>query len=1161
MVIMSEHDSPTSSRDDERWIDVLADYDESLASGKRDANVPIDDSPQRRELAGEIECLHLLERIWPRRKARWQMLEPGSDAGERHADLDGPASFGRFEVRRPLGCGAHGVVFLAYDPVLCREVALKVPRPDAIITDELRQRFLREAQAAAALDHPHVVPVHEASHIGAACYLVEAYCRGPSLAAWLKNRGEPLPAIEAATLVSMLADGVAHAHARGIFHRDLKPSNILLDRPPGAESGDPRTTLGWIPKISDFGLAKLNDAQGEHTASGTLMGTVGYMAPEQAAGGACNVGPQADIYSLGAILYELLTGRTPFVGESPLSVLHQVQLAEPIQPRRLQPSVPRDLETLCLKCLEKRPRDRYASAAALAADLRRFLRREPIEARPISRRERTWRWCRRNPSLAAATSAAVLGLILFGVVSASFAWYQVRANERLELGARQLEAEKQQTQTALDRAEQHYIAAQRQSTLSSLDRGISLCEQSNVARGMLWLARSLTLASELPADQRGELEHAIRSNLAAWHPELHPLRMLIAHEAEVESVAFSPDGTVLLTDGADGNVALWDVNTGRQVGSALRHPANVLCAAFSPCGKFVLTGSADGLVRMWDIATGELVGEPLSHPGAVYAVAFDDDGARIFTGTDPELRVWDVNTRRIVQGPFVQPPGAILTARFLPGSRLLVTGSWDGCARLWDVVQGTLIAELPHEGPVCSLNISRDGSRVLTASQDRTARFWNACTGAAVGSPLSHPDQVMAVVFAPDGQSAVTVCADQKLRIWDIGSSQEIARSNSLPSETAQFAAAISEDTSMIATAGRGEDVRLWSRSSNPRPSELVLHHPDAVRDVECSPDGQYVLTGCMDHAARLWNLATGAQIGPMLMHEARVLDVAFCPSGGVLLTCSADRTARLWDAASGRPLTMPLVHPDKVNSADFHPDGRTVITGCEDGVVRFWSAGDGRLLSDRALRHSSAIQELTFTPDGSLVIVSEKNSAVRVWDAHSATELPGHMHHPGNVLKMAVSPDARAVLSGSNDATARLWNLATRQQMGAPLAHRSSLHGVVFSPDGRIALSGSNDHTARLWDVASQRQVGPALAHKHEVSAVAFATDGRRFFTGTRGGAVYVWDLPAPVDGDPPSVERWVDVLTGFALDANGATHSIDGPSWHERRLHLGRSQRSTPN
>ncbi len=1153
---MNERDSRKVAGADEQWVDVLADYDESLASGNPDANNRVDDPVECRELAREIECLQLLERIWPRGKGRGETGKRGTDEKGHHVATDRPASFGKFEIRRPLGYGAHGIVFLAYDPVLHREVALKVPRPDAVMTEELRQRFLREAQVAAALDHPHVVPVHEAGHVGEACYLVEAYCRGPSLAGWLKSRDEPLRAKEAAALVAMLADGVAHAHARGILHRDLKPSNILLDRPPSADEigGAPPHILGYVPRISDFGLAKFSDAGREHTATGTLIGTASYMAPEQATAGENRVGPTADIYSLGVILYELLTGRAPFLGDSPLAVLRQAQETEPVQPRRLRAGIPLDLETICLKCLEKRPRDRYPSAEALAADLRRYLRCEPIDARPISTIQRTWRWCRRNPSLAGATCAAALGLILFATVSASFAWYQARANERLEIGATQLQAEKQQTQAALERAERQHLAAVRQSTLSSLDRGISLCEQGDVARGMTWLARSLTMASALPTQQRGDLDRAIRSNLATWRAELYPLLTLLSHDADIESLDFNRDGTMLLTDAADGNVRVWDVITGQQAGPELRHPANVLCAAFSPCGNFVLTGSSDRMVRLWDITTGHLVGKPLPHPSAVYTVTFSVEGSRFLTGTDPELRLWETSTRRVVQGPLVQPPGAILSAPILPGDRLIASASWDHHTRLWDVSAGKLIALLPHDGPVCSVDASADGSRILTASHDHTARFWDAHSGEPDGSPLRHPDRVLTAAFAPDDRTVITICGDQKLRVWDVETGKETERAIGLPIQTAEFAAAVSPDTRMIATAGRGEDVRLWSRIRHQQPSQYVLHHPDAVRSVACSPDGRSVLTGCMDHAVRLWNMETGVQIGPTLMHEARVLDVAFSPDGSVLLTGSADGTARLWDAASARSLAAPLMHEDKVNAVAFHPDGRTVITGCEDGIVRFWNADDGKLIPGRALRHGSAVQDAAFTPDGRLVIVSEKDSAIRVWGAQTAVELTRSMHHQGNVLKMAVSHDGLTVLSGATDATARLWNLATRRQLGAPLPHRSNLHGVAFSPDGQLALTGSEDRTARLWHVATHRPVGPPLLHEHEVSAVAFAADGRKFLTGTRGGRVHVWNLASPIDDDPTVVERWVEVLTGLELDDHGASHSIDHPSWHERSAQLGK-------
>jgi hypothetical protein len=561
-----------------------------------------------------LACLKLLRAALPGRPPAGAPAEPGGDR------------LGRFHLLRPLGRGAFGVVWLAHDPKLRRDVALKVPRAEALADPDLRNRFVREARAAAGLDHPNIIPVHEAGEAGPVCYLASAYCPGPSLAEWLRGRGEPVPARQAAALVAALAAAVRHAHARGVVHRDLKPANVLLAPPPG-DGPDP-DELGFVPRVADFGLAKFLTGPDTHrTETGATLGTPAYMAPEQA-GHPAAVGPAADIYALGVILYELLTGRVPFVADTPLETLLLARSEEPVPPGRVRLGLPRDLESICLKCLAKEPGRRYATAADLADELRRFLDGRPLRhTRRVTAAGRAWRWCRRNPAVAGLL-AAVWVSVLAGAGTA--AYFAVKADRRADeasyfAGEHRL---------AADRAAENLHEANRRLYVSDLRLVRVAWEEGRVGHARELLDRHRPRSAGV-IDPRG-FEWYYWDRLCNGE-----LVTLTGHVGFATVLAFSPDGRRLASGGRDGMVRVWDPAAGTAEWTLRGHAGMVVGLSYSPDGRRLTTAGVDRNVRVWDVTAGR---EESVLPGFIgeKRVAFSAGGRRVAFLDGHTVKVWDV---------------------------------------------------------------------------------------------------------------------------------------------------------------------------------------------------------------------------------------------------------------------------------------------------------------------------------------------------------------------------------------------------------------------------------------------------------------------------------------------------------------------------------------
>jgi len=1081
-----------------------------------------------------------------------------------------------YTILAELGRGGAGVVFKARQEALKRLVAIKMIHPERPVGPKELMRLQVEAEAVAQLRHPHIVQIHEVGSwrpdeaTPPLPFLSLEFLEGGSLANHLD--GTPWLPRDAAELIETLARAIHHAHEHGIVHRDLKPANILLgavnpDTVAEAESARGRAfkLRDWVAKVADFGLAKRLADDVVQTKSGAILGTPCYMAPEQAAGRSKDSGPATDIYALGAILYELLTGRPPFKGVTTIETLQQVLHAEPVAPRRLQPQLSRDLETICLKCLDKEPRRRYASASALADDVNFFLTHRPIRARPVHALSRLSRWCRRNPVLSGACASAAAALLVALVLALSLAWSQSKAAKEMRV--------------ALAESDQRLADL-------TFERSQALCEQGDVGRGLLYLVRGMGIAHKADAV---ELERVFRTNLSGWSREVHPLRRLLAHQGRPHVLAFSPDGLRLATAGHNHLAQLWTVKSGEPTGPPLRHEAPVRAVVFSADGRLLLTGSADGsawlwrtdadaqpllfkghtapiemvafhsggktaataaqdgTARLWDVTTGRLIGEPLRHAGPVRVATFSPDGRWLLTaGDDRTARLWDAATGKSASLT-LQHASPIRCAAFSPDSRLVATGCEEDMAHIWETESGRPAGPpLAHFAAVKQVVFSSDGKMLLTASRDWTARLWLLPLKEGKLSPriLKHQGPVESVSFSPDGRLVLTGSLDGQARLWEVATGKTFGAPLQHPSQVHRVA--FSPDGKTLATASYSTAVRLWELA--PLPSRRRLPPENAVLCMAFSPDGRYLATGGENRQARLWDVATAQPVGEPLLHEDGVQTVSFGADARILVTGGDDKRVRLWDVARRELRGRPVVHPAKVTAAALNPDGRLLLTGTRAGRVYLWDTATTEQIADLNA-HEDSVWCLAFSPNGQSFLSGGADHMARLCGTETRQPFGPSFVHQGQVKAAAFSPDGQLVATGGMDNIVRIWATNGCRSQGGPLTGPAPVQTVAFGPGGRTLLIGYWNNTSRMWDIATHKPVGPPLRHGGNLLAVHFDSQSHGFRTATEDNVLEQWEQPVPLTASAEQAALWVQVITGMELDDDSNARLLDDATWQERQ------------
>ena len=1057
------------------------------------------------------ECGQLLSVDAPRRLCLRCLMKlaalPEEQASQPVAALSLPRAFGDYELLEEIGRGGMGVVYRARQISLNRTVAVKI-LPGAIFGDpQFILRFREEVQMAAALKHPNIVTIHDVGEHDGQPYFAMEFVEGQTLAKLAAQRHSP--ALESARLIRRVAEAVHFAHENGILHRDLKPSNILLDH-------------AGQPHLADFGLAKRLAANADLTFTGQTLGSPNYIPPEQVSKGRGIIGPHSDVYSLGAVLYHLLTGRPPFVADTVHDTLEAVLHDDPLAPRLLNPNVPRDLETICLKCLAKQAGQRYGSAQELADDLGRLLEHHPILARPVSPAARALKWMRRRPALASTIGITVASAMLISALTARHST-QLRHQRDQAVASERLVAQtlvRMEFNSALDQFKQNR-------SLSGMAQLAAIIHRDRHHAGATHrLASALTHRS---------------FNLLAFAPLEHP--------DEVLDADYSPDGQTIVTACADGRVRLWNAQTGARLSSKIERPVAIRIVRFSPDGKLVLTAGQDGGICLWSLESGELIADPITNNSPVESASFNADGTLMLaTFPDRTVRVWQVPSGRLLFAP-IPHHDAVVVSEFNPAGGTLLTGSRDGKMQSWRLADGQPVgAVIETFRPLYAASFNPDGSRLASASGDRRPLIWEGASGKAIKVFDSLSAAVTAVSFSPDGLRLAAGTVDGAWMVADAMGRQRLSRLVDMAATIQSLTFSPDGERLLVATSDQtvqmfdpngqpisdpiphlapirktrfnpdgtrvisiaGSNGCVWEVVRNLSPP-LTLPHAAAVQTVRYSPDGLKLLTGGADGAARLWNARTGQLLAQPMRHieNIRIQSVRFSPDMRKIATASADRTARVWSAESGLPNTPVLPHGDMVLDAEFSPDGKRLVTASADDFVRVWNIASGT--NDLSpLPHPADVLWAQFSPGGEKILTACADGKVRLWDAQTAQLLADGWSHGGAILSAEVSPDGRWLVTGAEDGTAIIGAADTGKPVGRSLWHPAPVVSVSFSSDSARFLTASSDGTMRLWYTSSHEPATPSLLFERSVKQACFVPGRQSGFAVVDRELVVPWSLEA---------------------------------------------------
>lgn len=1002
------------------------------------------------------------------------------------------AAFGRYRIERLLGRGGMGVVYEAHDPILNRTVALKIIDPHRVWREDNRGRFRGEAEAAARLQHANIVQVFEFGEEGGTLFCAFELVAGGTLAQRLHDAAMAFR--EAAQLVAILADAAQYAHQRQVIHRDLKPANILF-------------TTNGTPKIADFGLAKRLDDTSAHTLDGTVLGTPSYMAPEQAYGHLAAIGPRTDVYALGAVLYESLTGRPPFQTPDGLATVEQVKHEAPASPAQLRKDLPRDLETICLKCLEKSPADRYGSAAELAADLRRFVDGVPILARPVSLLERTAKLCRRHPLTAGLATVFAVLLLAFVVVVMVYNAQLRNTNVLLTTALSERGKALDEKSLALDHARREVYATQLQ-------------------RAAGWISTNPEQSRRLLFDDE-KCRREFRD--FAWAQLVASTRRLLSewdNGGEVRALAVTPDRQAFVTGDERGTLRLWSLSQEHSVRERLgAHEGAITDMAFSPGRDQLATCGEDGTTRLWPAVAFDTPLHVLpTIEGRVNSVAYAPDGKHLATAhSDGMLRVWllpDVTLEAELPGHAPDPDVeallsteqlSILRISFSADSRYLASGNRGGELHVWTVADWQ---PLPVGDGFCTdVRFHPVIPECLAVASSYSVELKSiAPDGQIVTTRIlrEFADKIGGLAFSEDGSLLAAASYDGTTCAMDLEASDMIT----LEEPGRKNANVVFMDAQRLLTGTLDGRIQLWNLRCSTEPMLIDAHAGRSVTGLAFTLDSRMLLSSGSDGSVRVWDIASGAQCDQWFQPDLSVLGLASVTNsqclaweaGGVTYLGSCTPTGKL------RHATIPIqsllssalaISPagnqlaivdytglrvldthtgedrmcwsnESVTCVSFHPSRPAIVAGSDTGQVWQGDLATGQFT--QLFRIESPVCCLAFSADGEQLGIGCADGDAIIARYHQPRERISLRGHAQAVRCLAFTPDSMVLATGGSEGDVRLWDPVVGAERSV-LRTPSGPISLAFSPDSRELAAGGNDGVIRIWKTDREPALEDAVA------------------------------------------------------------------------------------